>query len=407
MKSRSALKKLALRVLAAAFFFPCAAMAQGAAPPLPVTFQKHVIDAEFANGYQVSTADVDLDGDLDVIALSTEPSQLVWYRNPDWTRIPISTRTQRNIDCAPHDIDGDGDSDLVVASDFDLGDSKTGGTLQWLENPGGPAEHPEWEVHPIDAIPTSHRVRWADVDGDGRKELVNLPIIGIGAGPPDYAAGVQFRAYRVPDRPASDPWTPIPLDDTLGMAHGLLVTSWDKGGPAILLAASFDGVHRYQWHDGGVTKVQLGRGNTGARPQQGSSEVGLGHLQSGAARFVAAIEPWHGNEVAVYTGRDGDPPPWPRLVIDAGLADGHGLVCLDADGDGSDEIVAGGRGGAHDLLLYRWNGEGWQRHVIDPGGMALAGLTAADINRDGRPDLVATGTATHNVVWYENTGGNR
>ena len=50
---------------------------------------------------------------------------------------------------------------------------------------------------------------------------------------------------------------------------------------------------------------------------------------------------------------------------------------------------------------------GWQRHVIDPGGMALAGLTAADINRDGRPDLVATGTATHNVVWYENASGNR
>ena len=29
-----------------------------------------------------------------------------------------------------------------------------------------------------------------------------------------------------------------------------------------------------------------------------------------------------------------------RTVIDTSLADGHGLVCLDIDGDGSGEIVA-------------------------------------------------------------------
>lgn len=371
-------------------------------PTPPLMFQKHVIDADFTNGYQVSTADLDSDGDLDVIALSTQPSQLVWYRNPEWTRFPISTHTQRNIDCAPHDIDGDGDPDLAVASDFDLGDSRHGGTLQWLECPRDPAAQTEWEVHPIDAIPTSHRVRWADVDGDGNPELINLPIIGIGAEAPNYDVGLHFRAYRVPEHPKADAWAFISLDDTLTMAHGLCVVQGSHGASADLLTASFDGVHRYNWQDGSISNQQIGQGHPGTRPQQGSSEVGLGRLNSGDVCFVATIEPWHGNEVAVYTGRDGDPLPWPRTVIDASLVDGHGLVCLDVDGDGTDEIVAGGRGAPHDVLLFRWNAGAWERHVIDPAGTAVAGLTVVDINRDGKPDLVATGTATHDVVWYEN-----
>lgn len=372
--------------------------------PGPPPFEKHVIDSEFANGYQVSTADLDRDGDLDVIALSTQPSQLVWYRNPDWARFSISSVTQRNIDAAPHDVDGDGDVDLAVASEFDLGDSNGGGLLQWLENPGNPATTHEWAIHPIDAVPTSHRVRWADVDGDGPKELVNLPIIGVGAAPPDYVAGVQFRAYRVPVNPTTEAWVPVPLDNSLSMAHGLLVASWGDGSGSDLFTASFDGVHRYQWKVGEVVKKRLGAGNRGARPAQGSSEVGIGRLGKGETRFVATIEPWHGNEVVVYAGNDGDPLPWPRTVIDATLVDGHALVCLDVDGDETDEIIAGGRGGSHEVLLFRWSAGAWQRYVLDSTGVALAGLTIADLNGDGQPDLVATGTLTHDVVWYENRG---
>lgn len=371
------------------------------APQPAVVFQKHVIDAAFTNGYQVSIADLDSDGDADVVALSTQPSQLVWYRNPDWARLNISTRTQRNIDCAPNDIDGDGDADLVVASDFDLGNSQQGGTLQWLENPGDPVAQQEWDSHPVAAIPTSHRVRWIDLEGDGKKELINLPIIGVGATPPDYAVGVELRAYRVPSD-LSGPWASELLDDTLCMAHGLLVAPWDAGALPEVFTASFDGVHRFRWKEGAATKVQIGLGHPDARPAQGSSEVGIGRLRNGASHFAATIEPWHGNEVVVYAGGESDVLPWGRTVIDTSLSDGHGLVCLDVDGDGSDEIIAGGRGGAHDLLQFRWSAGGWQRSVVDPDGIAVAGITIADLNQDGRPDLVATGTATHNVIWYEN-----
>jgi hypothetical protein len=371
------------------------------------SFRKHTIDDAFPNGYQVSTADIDRDGDLDVIALSTTPSQLVWYQNPTWARLDLNPAIQRPIDCAPFDIDGDGDSDLAVASDFNLGDSEHGGTLQWLECPPDPASGAAWAIHPIDAIPTSHRIRWVRWNGDARPTLLNLPIIGMGAVPPEYAAGVSFRAYALTASPAAGPWGYSELDKTLHMAHGICVAAWDVGGPPSVFTASFEGVHRYSLRGEDLVKQPIGVGHDEARPKRGSSEVGLGRLSPGQ-RFVATIEPWHGTEVVIYVGRDEDSLPWPRTVIDTGLEDGHALVCMDVDGDGADEIIASGRGGAHDVRLYAWMNGAWQRHLLDRGGMAAAGFSVADIDGDGKPDLVATGTATHNVVWYgrrEETSG--
>lgn len=372
-----------------------------AAEPAVVTFQKHPIDDAFPNGYQVSTADVDQDGDLDVFALSTTPRQLVWYCNPTWERLDLNPAIQRPIDCAPFDIDGDGDPDLAVASDFDLGDSQHGGTLQWLECPENPGSGAVWAIHPIDAVPTSHRIRWVQWDKNTRPTLLNLPIIGTGAAPPDYDVGVSFRAYPLPDAPAAGPWACTILDSALHMAHGICVAPWDLAGPMSVFTASFEGVHRYTFDGNKVAKQRLGAGHDEPRPKRGSSEVGLGRLPNGQ-HFAATIEPWHGTEVVVYTGGDATPFPWPRMVIDNGLVDGHALVCFDIDGDGGDEIIAGGRGGAHDVRLYRWADGAWQQHIIDPDGMAAAGFRVADVNSDGHPDLVATGTATHNVVWYEN-----
>ena len=378
----------------------------GAEEALQFAFTRHVIDESFDNGYQVSVADIDRDGKPDILALSTTPSQLVWYKNPTWKRFAITTKTARNIDLAPHDIDGDGDPDLALAYEFDLGNSTEGGNVSWLECPEDPAANQEWTLHPIAAIPTSHRVRWADLDGDGEPELLNLPILGVGAKPPEYASALDFTAYRVPANPKTDPWEAVILDGTLHVAHALRVISWDADTRADILTASFEGVQLFQSGTTGrsFTRTQIGSGDASPRPKQGSSEVSLGTI--GANRFIATIEPWHGNQVVVYTPEVPSQFPWKREIIDTPGKDGHGLVTGDFDGDGNDEIVAGFRSVPYGLHLYRHAGEqGWQRIPIDEGGIGVAGLFVADLNQDGKPDLVATGTATSNVVWYENREG--
>lgn len=136
------------------------------------------------------------------------------------------------------------------------------------------------------------------------------------------------------------------------------------------------------------------------------AEVGLGSLGPDERRFVATIEPWHGNEVVVYTPKDGGAFRWSREVIETELDGGHGLVAADLDGDGYDEIVAGHRGGDYGLYIYRHqpDSESWGRIPVDVGGIAVSSLDVEDINGDGRLDILSVGSATSNVVWYENAG---
>lgn len=367
-------------------------------------FDRQVLDTGFQGGYGVGVADIDGDGLTDVVAWATNPGQFAWYRYPDWDKFAITSTMQGNIDSAPLDIDGDGDMDLALAHDFSLGNSTGGGVIHWMENPGDPMSNEEWQAHYIDEIPTSHRVRWADVNGDGRQELVNLPIIGVGATGPLYDVGLQLKSYPVPEDLTVEHWNGVVLDSSLEMSHGISTLDWDGDGREDLLTASFGGVHLFQLATNGqaVSKSRVGEGLQGPeRPGIGSSEVDVGSLPGGG-RFVATIEPWHGNQVVIYQGEEF---PWNRAEIDDGIAGGHGLITADLNNDGVDEVIAGGRQEPHQLAIYQYDdrAERWRREDLDTG-VAVSGLAAADIDGDGDIDLAAVGSATRNVVVYLNLG---
>lgn len=372
-----------------------------------VTFSRLVLDDTMQGGYGVDIADIDGDGAPDIVALSTNPGRFVWYRNPGWERYTVTTAAERAIATAPHDIDGDGDMDLVLASEFALNRSTEGGVIHWYENPRNPTENQEWARHFIDAIPTSHRVKWGDINGDGRLELLNLPIIGVGAEAPRYEVGLEFTAYAIPPDPTVEPWPDVVLANDLEMAHGIRLVEWDGDLRTDILTASFQGIELFQLGVNGVmvSRRRLGAGKDGERPEIGSSEVDLGRLPSGG-RFLAAIEPWHGNEVVVYTAPDETDGLWDRQTIETGFVGGHALVVADLDNDGSDEIIAGHRSEPANLFIYRFDRRAgnWVRIDLDLGGIGLAGLAVEDLNGDGFKDIVGIGTGTRNVVYYENSG---
>src|SRR5262249_33525060 len=144
-------------------------------------------------------------------------------------------------------------------------------------------------------------------------------------------------------------------------------------------------------------------------PKGGSSDVAVGRAPHGTNDaddlFLAAIEPWHGNEVVVY--RRAKSGGYRRQVIDTAVVDGHTLVTADLGGDGVDQIILGQRGGTRSVWIYSVDKTGttWTRSTLDDGGMAGAGCTAVDLNGDGRVDVACIGTATANLKWYENLGG--
>jgi len=346
--------------------------------------------------------DIDGDGQGDVVALSSGSDGLVWFKNPEWTRSTI-THAPKLIHAAPYDVDGDGDVDLAVASDFDMNDTIGGGTLVWAEAPADPTASEEWTLHDVGAIPTSHRVAWADMDGDGRKELIDLPIFGEGSMGAAHEGAVLLTAFAMPSDPSAA-WTSTVIDDThLETAHGLRIVDWDGDERDDILTAANDGVDLFR-PALGMGAERLGAGAEGQAPDKGSSEVALGKL--GDTRFIAAIEPWHGSDAVIYMPGASASDLWTREVLGSDFEHGHGLALADFDGDGFDEVVGGGGQGDMAEIVYRFvpSTRSWERIELDMGSVAVSGLDVGDINGDGAPDIVAIGSSpTNNVVWYENS----
>jgi hypothetical protein len=374
----------------------------GTSMEIPVNIT--TLDSDFPGGYQVTVADIDKDGKPDVLGLG---NTVAWLANPSWKKYPVTgNQTRANIDIAPFDIDGDGKLEIVVASDFSLNDSEKGGTLNWLQRSADP-EAP-WVPHLIDAYPTTHRIRWADPEGTGHKVLVSAPLMGRGAKAPEYnQAAAPLFFYRIPLHLSGDPWPRQVIDDTLHMTHGLKVLDFDGDGRDEILTASFEGIHLYHASGQGAdlkwTRTHLGAGEQSTGPSRGSSEVFPGKLKSGR-RFLAAIEPWHGDQVVVYLEPERAGKLWQRHSIDASFSEGHALAVLDLDGDGTDEIVAGFRGRKRGVAVYRAqdaDGASWERSILDDGGIACQGFFLTDLRGTGRPAIVAIGGATHNVKLYE------
>ena len=78
---------------------------------------------------------------------------------------------------------------------------------------------------------------------------------------------------------------------------------WDGGKREQFLVASFEGIALYRASGSGdamkFEKQLLSPGHVEKAPRLGASDVGVG--KQDGKRFFASVEPWHGNEVVVYT----------------------------------------------------------------------------------------------------------
>jgi hypothetical protein len=366
-------------------------------------------------GYAVLLVDVNGDGKQDIVVVDT--TRVVWYENPTWQRRTIIQGVTKpdNVCIAAHDIDGDGQLDLALGADWKPFNTKSGGTLQWLKR--GKSLDDPWTVHPIAEEPTVHRIRFADLHGTGKPVLILSPLMGRGSTrEQNWLDGQPVRtiAYHIPKDPTRDRWTPEVIDESLHVVHNLWPVPAASGKGMDVLTASYEGVSLLTQKSGKWTRLHLGTGNQdNPKSNRGASEIKQGKLKSGTP-YIATIEPWHGNQVVVYTPPTDPKGLWVRQVLDDQLKWGHGVWCADLDGDGNEELIIGirddlsqkpnQRRGVRVYQALDGAGAKWSRTLLDEGGVAVEDLAAADLNGDGRIDIVAVGRQTGNVRIYWNEG---
>lgn len=355
----------------------------------PWNLVEHTIATDLRGGYHVVAADINKDSKVDLLAVATGANvDLVWFENPSWTRHVMASGFPGMINADAFDIDGDGYPEVALQSGFSTTPAKGDGRMIMLSK--GADVNAPWTAKEFDRMPSVHRVRWMDAEGNGKKIVVNAPLGGVNGAPPDYRDKVGIYAYDPNDGLKRQTIT----DADEGVLHGIQVVDWDGKGREALLSASFMGIHLHRYNNGKWVRTRLTAGNPDPWPKNGASDVVV--LRTKAGRQLASIEPWHGHQVVVYRG-EGE--TWDqRTVIDDTLNDGHTLQAGDLDGDGFDEIVAGYRRAG--VNVYWHHGSGWSKVVLEQKTMGASGCAFAHLNADARLDLACLGSGT--LKWYEN-----
>jgi hypothetical protein len=251
----------------------------------PLRFRPQEIQSNFGVVYAVSIADMNKDGKPDIVAIN--PTQVVWFENPTWKKHVVLEGVSKkdNVCFGTNDLDGDGIPEIALGADWQPSNTNSAGTLQWLArdraNPAGP-----WKHFPLGEEPTLHRMRWGDVDGDGKNELIVAPLHGRGTKGPDWEGqGARILVYWPPAKPETEPWRIEVADSSLHIVHNLIVVNGE------IWTASKEGVYALKRDLGGKwTKRKVAAGAPG--------EIKLGSVNR--IRHLATVEPWHGNKVVIY-----------------------------------------------------------------------------------------------------------
>jgi|GEM_PF-1131535 len=135
---------------------------------------EHTVGSNFRYAYSVYSADLDGDGDNDMMGASANGDGLAWWSNTNGDGTAWSMHVIDPTDASEHyvtaaDVDFDGDIDVLEAS---YGDNQ----IAWWENNGDASG---WTEHVIsNSCSGADMVRIGDIDGNGTLDAVGAAYLG-------------------------------------------------------------------------------------------------------------------------------------------------------------------------------------------------------------------------------------
>ncbi len=343
-----------------------------------------------AANYAVSVyaADLDGDGDLDVLSTSTNDDELAWYENLNGLgnfgpQQVISTAGIEPMSVRAADLDGDGDADVLCASASD-------GTVAWFENLNGLGSFGPQQVITTLAN-NANSVSSADLDGDGDMDVLSASV-----------SDGKVAWYENTNGLGS--FGPQQVIDILSGARSIVATDVDADGDPDVLCAAYDGIAWYENRDG--------LGNFG--PQQ---VIAISTLHADAV-FAVDLD-GDGDEDVLSASHSLDRIAWqendPLGLDDFGPAQPVSIqpayagdaIAADLDGDGDQDVLSTGYF-PHEIAWYEnlyGSGLFGPRIVVATLANAANSLFAADLNGDGDVDVLSACAGEDKIAWYENTNG--
>jgi hypothetical protein len=347
------------------------------AEELAVDFHYQTITDRFPA--QRAVADINGDGMPDLFAAvdseSRQPVGLFWLEYPTWRIHHIAPEVNfRGDDMETADIDNDGDADMIVTVD-------NNGKVYWFENPL-PISSPKygtWNSHHIGVSGSYVKdVEIADLDEDGMQEIITrgqalISIFQQTAG--KTWSKIQINIHKKEGMDVGDLDGDGDLDIALN-GYWLETPSDLRSGNWIKheIDPKWFNQSTGKWQDN-CTNVVVADIN-----QDGRLDVLICHSEK---------KNW---PIIWYESENPTQGSWIEHIIAEKFSFSETLEIADFDGDGDMDVVAGEMKKSRmtgDLVLFRNNGDAlsWTPRLI-ASRVGIYDGVVADIGNDGDPDII-------------------
>lgn len=310
------------------------------------TWTKHTIATGFSELEAVNAADVDGDGVVEVTIADQTAGELI-IAKPDsgptgsWSTTVLDSAAPSVRDHFPHDLTGDGDVDIIYSYE---GTTSGEGGIYWLENAGGdPMSASNWTKHEM-----------AQVDGALLACLTTRDLSG------DGTANDVAGATRDHDNPAASReifWLEAPTDPT---------TAWTK--------------HTID------TNIYGAAGDFGNLFDNGHAKdllLGGGDGDSGLFRWD-------------YTNG------WGRTKITSTTDTGwYSTQAVTVDGSVSRAEIAAGKDGDEDLVLLSWDGSQYTEQLREDPYGKTGPMPVHDLDGNGDNEIITGSNQQNRIDWWE------
>ena len=348
---------------------------------------KSVIAHNFVRPSSLDAADIDGDGDLDLVGAAIGGNQVRWWRNeggqpPTWTSVIIEFGFAGASSVRAADVDGDGSVDVVGCAWAD------NEVAVWFNGGQGVS----WTRQSVATEFTQcHWVDVADLDGDG-----DIDLLGAAADADTVAVWTNDGALPIA-------WTMHVIDAAYGGARSLVPADLDDDGDLDLLGTALDDDDVSWWrNDGGEpitwTRIIVSDSLAGAHHADAWDMDLDGDLDIVAAGFG---HPW----LKLWRNDGEDPIGWIEEDIGDAIVAPLVVDACDLDGDGDMDVAATSNN--WDRVMWWKNNGGppasWSAFNITTGFTNAWPLDTADIDGNGTLDIVSGASGAFEVAWWRMT----
>jgi hypothetical protein len=355
------------------------------------------IDTNRQGEVEIFAIDLDSDGDIDV--LSTEyigggNGTLSWFENdgnmgnPSFTENIIDSNLRRSLTVFAIDIDGDGNIDVLSASEID-------DTVVWYQN-NGVVGNPSFTKNIIDINADSAQTVFAiDIDGDGDIDLLS----GNGA-----AGTIAW--YQNDGAEGTPGFTKRVISSTVNVARSIFAIDVDGDGDIDVLSASqVDSTIAWHENDGVVGDPSFTKNIIDSEANKVFSLFAIDVDDDGDIDVLSADYDndsiiWYENNSAEGT------PVFTKQVITSSAHGAYSVFAVDVDGDGDIDVLSTS---LFDDTVAWYENDGavnpnFTENIVTTTADGALGIFAVDVDGDGDMDVLSHNIYGRNLSWYKNEG---